>query len=299
MERGSRTHGSQRDARAPARETPPAAASVRPRRRVGVRVLLTLEYDGTDFAGWQRQAPGTRSVQAVVEAALAALFEQPISLLGASRTDAGVHAEGQAAAFSLPREFPPGALVRALNARLPEDVAVRAAEAVPDAFHPIRDALEKHYRYAIWNARERSPLRARRSAHVPVPLDLEAMREAAGSLVGRRDFASFQTGALEWQAEAADTPRSTVRTIFACEVSGAPGAEIALDVRGDGFLRGMVRAIAGTLIETGQGRRPPAEMISILAARDRAAAGRAAPAAGLLLRSVRYPGAEKPAATGR
>lgn len=254
-----------------------------------MRVCIRLEYDGTDFAGWQRQA-ATRTVQGVVEEALAKIFATEIDVLGASRTDAGVHAEGQVASLLLPRVLEPHALARALDAHLPPDVAVRDAHAVDHSFHPIRDAVSKCYRYSIWNARQRSPLRLRRSAFVPGALDIEAMREAVRHLVGRHDFASFQSGAAEWEASARDgVRRSTEREVFACVVSGEAGGELGIEVVGSGFLRGMVRTIAGTLMEVGRGRRSPDSLPGLLASRDRALAGPAAPAAGLTLVSVQYP----------
>ncbi len=265
-----------------------------------MRIRIRIEYDGTEFAGWQRQV-GVRTVQAAVEDALAAIFETRISVLGASRTDAGVHAEGQVAAFRLPHPFDPSKLVRALDAYLPPDVAVHEAREVSDAFHPIRDAEAKQYRYVIWNARHRSPLRMRRSAFVPGRLDLGAMRAALPDLVGRHDFASFQSSSAEWAAKSRDGARpSTEREIFSCGLAGDAGGELVLDVVGSGFLRGMVRNLAGTLLEIGLGRRRPDALPALLAARDRRLAGPSAPPAGLTLLSVRYPApAENEAETQR
>lgn len=252
---------------------------------------LVLEYDGAGFAGWQRQAAGARTVQGVLEEALARITGGTPAVTGASRTDAGVHAEGQVASARLETRLDPGTLRRALEANLPEDVAVPALALAPDAFHAQHDARSKLYRYAVWNGRPRSPLRARRFHHQPGPLDLAAMREAGALLVGSHDFASFQTHAADWHAEARarGRERSTVRTLGRVEVLGEAGGELRIEVEGDGFLRQMVRTLAGTLLEVGRGRRAPGSMPDVLAARSRPAAGPAAPAAGLTLVRVDYP----------
>jgi len=252
---------------------------------------LLLEYDGAEFAGWQRQAPGVRTVQGVVEDALARVTGSAPAVTGASRTDAGVHAEGQVASVRLGTRLEPETLRRALEANLPQDLAVPALALASDAFHARHDARSKLYRYAVWNGRARSPLRARRFHHHPGPLDLAAMREAAARLVGRHDFASFQTRAADWRAEARarGRARSTVRTLGRVEVLGDAGGELRIEVEGDGFLRQMVRTLAGTLLEVGRGRRRPEAMAEILAARSRPAAGPAAPAAGLTLVRIDYP----------
>lgn len=248
---------------------------------------LTLEYDGRDFAGWQRQAQGQRTVQGTLEEALARILGRPAPVVGAGRTDAGVHAEGQVASVALegaeaagPRALAPAVLARALNAGLPGDLAVREVWPAPEGFHARRDALGKLYRYRIWNGRAPSPLRSRHTHAVARPLDLDAMAEAAASLVGTHDFASFQTrGSLV---------RHTERTLRRVEVCGERGAEVWLEVEGNGFLRHMVRALAGTLLQVGLGRRAPDSLGRVLAARSRGAAGPNAPAAGLCLIRVEY-----------
>jgi tRNA pseudouridine38-40 synthase len=246
------------------------------------RFRLTLEYDGTDFRGWQAQAEGARTVQGVLEAAARDLFGAPVSVSGAGRTDAGVHAEGQVASFAVDTRLAPRAVHRALDQRLPDDLAVVACEAVPDAFDPRRDAVSKCYRYVIWNGPARSPLRRRRAHAVPEPLDVAAMTRAARAFEGEHDFASLQS--------TGSSVRTTVRTVLGCRVTGRAGGEIAVEVEGTGFLRHMVRTLAGTLIEVGQGRRPEGSIPALLDARDRARAGPTAPAAGLTLVAVRYPG---------
>lgn len=251
---------------------------------------LVLEYDGTDFDGWQRQGPGARTVQGVLETALAQIVGGAPALIGASRTDAGVHAEGQVASARFETRLEPATLRRALNASLPQDVAVVALARAPDAFHALRDARAKLYRYGVWNGDAPSPLRARRFHHQRGRLDLAAMREAAAGLVGRHDFASFQTGAAAWRAEGRERgeERSTVRTLLCIDVLGEAGGELRFEVRGDGFLRQMVRTLVGTLLEVGRGHRLPGSMATLLEARSRPAAGPAAPARGLTLVHVDY-----------
>ncbi len=248
-------------------------------RAAGARVALLLEYDGSDFAGWQRQPAEARTVQGTLEAGLGEIAGTPIPVTGAGRTDAGVHALGQVASLPAPR-LAPRELRRALNGVLPRDLAVRAAVLAPHGFDARRDARGKRYRYRIWNARVRSPLRARFAHHEPRPLDLAAMRAAAAPLLGRRDFASFQA--------AGSAVETTVRCLGRLEIRGAAGAEIDLVVEGDGFLRHMVRNVAGTLIEVGLGRRTAGSLPELLAARDRSAAGPTAPARGLTLLRVHY-----------
>jgi len=242
--------------------------------------LLTLEYDGTDFAGWQRQAGGERTVQEVLEQALREVCGARPRVVGAGRTDAGVHAEGQVAGVGVDTRLAPAELKRALNARLPGDLAVAACGWAPPGFHARYDARSKLYRYDVWNGRTRSPLRARRAHWVPVPLDVAAMAEAAGALEGTHDFRSFQaagSGVLD-----------TVRTLLRAAVAGSGGREIAFELEGSGFLRHMVRNVAGTLLEVGLGRREAGGMAALLAARERAAAGPTAPARGLTLVRVSY-----------
>ena len=253
---------------------------------------LTLAYDGTGYAGWQRQADA-ETIQSLVEAALEPLERRPVTVHGAGRTDAGVHALGQVASVRLAHPIPPAALVRALNANLPPAVRVLRAATVSAGFHARFDARAKVYRYRLATGAVAHPLEQRYAWHVPQPLDLEAMRAAGRLLEGRRDFAAFQTAA----AEAATA--STVRHITVLRVApetppdwrpdAAADAVVAIEIRGDGFLRHMVRTIAGTLVDVGTGRRPPASVAEVLASRSRAQAGPTAPARGLLLVRVEYP----------
>ena len=236
---------------------------------------LLLEYDGTDFAGWQRQPGAARTVQGVLEEAAARVTGAPAAVLGAGRTDAGVHAAGQLASLHVATRLEPPALLRALNAVLPHDVAVRSLAPAPEGFHPRRAARSKLYAYRLWTSPVRSPLRERFALWKRPPLDLAAMGEAAGLVVGTHDFASF--------CAAGGAARTTLRTVSRAEWRGEVGAELVFEVEGSGFLRHMVRNLVGTMLEIGRGRRGPAWIAELLAARDRTRAGPTAPAHGLTL----------------
>ena len=241
---------------------------------------FVLEYDGGGFEGWQAQAPGHRTVQGELEAALGRITGSRCAVIGAGRTDAGVHAEGQVASARCETRLAADELRRALNAVLPRDLAVLALETAPDAFHARRDARAKLYRYAVWNGAVRSPLRERTHHRVALPLDLEAMRAAARPLVGTHDFAAFQA--------AGSRVATTVRTLRRLDIEGCVGGEVLFFVEGTGFLRHMVRNLVGTLLEAGRGRRDPAGMPALLAGRERARAGPTAPAQGLTLVRIDY-----------
>lgn len=254
-----------------------------------VTCLLTIAYDGTDYAGWQRQS-GQMTVQERLEAAFAVIFGQRVPVEGAGRTDAGVHAFGQAAHVVLPRPFALPQLVPALNANLPDDIAVRAVRPAPDGFHARFCAIGKRYVYRCVTGRLR-PAVGRRYLHwVKRPLDLEAMRAAGRLLVGRHDFAAFATNPGYVRKH------GTTRTIQHLRlVRRSWGFDLA--VQGDGFLYNMVRALAGTLIDVGTGRLSAADVAAILHGRDRRAAGPTAPACGLYLLTVLYPDVLQPART--
>ena len=254
---------------------------------------LTLAYDGTDYAGWQRQH-GAATIQAAVEAALRPLEGRSVTVHGAGRTDAGVHALGQVASVRLAHPLAPPALVRALNARLPPDVRALHAEQVADRFHARFDARGKVYRYRLAAGPVANPLDRRYVWHLPQPVDRAAMQAAGALLRGRHDFAAFQTAAGE------RGPGSTERTIADLRVVTEPGPAwsapagercggiIGVEVQGDGFLRHMVRAIVGTLVEVGRARRSVADVAAALASGKRARAGPTAPARGLFLVRVDY-----------
>jgi tRNA pseudouridine38-40 synthase len=250
---------------------------------------ITLAYDGSGFVGWQRQAAGM-SIQGLLEDALRELDQRDVTVFGAGRTDAGVHALGQVASFSVDRAMAADALVRALNARLPDTIRVLAAAAVPDAFHARFDARRKAYRYRMWNGQVMSPFERDRAWHLIGALDVDRMAAAARVIEGRHDFAAFQG--------AGAATRTTEREVFSSRIATADtegradaafdGALIIYEITGNGFLRHMVRTVVGTLVEIGRGRHAAEWMRDVLASRDRARAGPTAPAAGLFLAGVEY-----------
>lgn len=238
-----------------------------------MRYRARVEYDGTDFAGFQAQ-PGLRTVQGELEAALSRLsggIRRRVDAAG--RTDAGVHASGQVIAFTDAGRLPAEELERALNALLPADVAIRDLRRVPAGFHPRHAARYREYRYTVWNG-PRSPLRERMALGVRVPLDTAAMERVGSVLVGRHDFSAF--GAAD---------RQPVRTVHWVRVRRA-GSLVTIDVAADAFLRGMVRRIVAVLIEAGRGKIDEQQVAAILASRRPALNGAVAPARGLCLRRV-------------
>ncbi len=242
---------------------------------------LVVAYDGTDYAGWQFQQ-GQPSIQETVETVIARITGQHSRLVGSGRTDAGVHAREQVASFRTSTHLSTAQFHRALAAELPEDIVVRDVEQVADGFHAIRDCVAKRYRYTLEDSGARDVFQRRYVWHVRRRLDERAMAAAAASLVGRHDFASFQTHG--------SARRSTERTIHELDVVRNKGEgdveTVLVDVEADGFLYNMVRSIVGTLVEVGRGRRPPEWVAEVLAARDRRRAGMKAPARGLCLWSV-------------
>lgn len=245
-------------------------------------IRCVVAYDGTGLLGFQRQTRGP-TVQGLLEEAVTSLTGETARVLGAGRTDAGVHAAGQVVSFRTISRIPVDRWPYALNSRLPEQVVVQGAEEVPPGFHPRRDATAKVYQYTIWNGRFPSPFWCRYALHVSQPLDVEAMQRAAAFLVGRHDFAAFRA--------AGSTPvRSTVRHLMELSVETVPHAPEVLRIvaRADGFLYHMVRNIVGTLLLVGQGRQPPAWVAEVLAGRRREAAGPTAPPQGLCLVRVEY-----------
>jgi tRNA pseudouridine38-40 synthase len=242
-------------------------------------VKLVLEYDGTRYVGWQAQ-PNGPSIQAEVERAVAALHHGPRRVTAAGRTDAGVHALGQACSFPEAAPLPLAAYLKGLNALLPADVAVRAASVEPDGFDARRSASGKRYRYRIENGPTRAPLTRLVAWHVYRPLDAAAMREAAAHLTGRHDFTSFQAADCECA--------HAVREVRRCEVAGDGGGRIDLVLEATAFVKHMVRNVAGTLVEVGLGRRAAASVPALLLARDRTMAGPTAPPQGLCLEEVFY-----------
>lgn len=243
------------------------------------RILLTVEYDGTAYAGWQRQINGL-AVQQVLEEALCKACSHPITVTGSSRTDAGVHALDQKVHFDTDCGIPPEKYPFVLNTILPPDIRVLEGCEVPPDFHARFLTSGKTYTYRIWNARHGSALRRNTFWHVPVPLDEAPVRDALQSLCGKHDFAAFQA--------AGGTAKTTVRTIRAADLS-VTGDEWILTVSGDAFLYNMVRIIAGTVVEIGLHRMNTDAFSHAFESKDRLALGMTAPAHGLELTKVFYP----------
>ena len=243
---------------------------------------LLISYDGTDFSGWQRQEHAP-SVQGTIEKALSQFFAKPISLLGASRTDAGVHAYGQVAHFDAPRDPTKGDMRFALNGMLPKSIVIRKTWLTPPTFHAIADSEKKTYRFKIHNHRVPSALRHRYSWWVRQPLDPEFLNEASAYLVGEKDFKAFQSTGTE--------VKTTVRQIFQAHWEKKSNNIVEFSVTGDGFLKQMVRNIVGTLVDLNQNDPNPKRIQEILQTLDRRNAGPTAPPQGLFLSRVYYPDA--------
>jgi tRNA pseudouridine38-40 synthase len=249
-------------------DAPPALRTLR----------LVVEYDGTDFAGWQRQ-DGQRTVQGCLEQAFAKMAAEPVLVRGAGRTDAGVHAEGQVASVEIASRIPCLGFLRGLNTHLPPEIAVLEVADMPAGWNARHNARGKIYRYQIWNHPVRSPRHARRSWHVYDPLDTHAMRAAAAVLCGEHDFRAFR---------AADCDRkNTVRIVRRFDVR-REGALLSIEIEGTAFLRNMVRILAGTRVAVGKGKLTGDEVRGLLASGDRTQAGVTAPACGLTLVRVIY-----------
>ncbi len=268
------------------------------------RVLLKVAYDGTRYAGFARQ-PGQETIEGILDQTISELTGEQIRVIGASRTDAGVHALCNIAVFDTESRIPPEKFSYALNRRLPSRIRIQDSFEVAADFHPRHCSTVKTYEYHIYNAEFEDPLHRMYSFHTWYPLDVEAMDRAGQALVGEHDFKSFCS--IYTQAE------TTVRTILSLHVTAEPALtacaagqnvitprDITIRVQGTGFLYNMVRIIAGTLIEVGRGARKPEEVAGILQARDRRAAGLTAPAAGLILVSYQFledPHLARPVAT--
>ena len=242
---------------------------------------LDLEYDGTNYHGWQVQ-PNAPTIQEKLEDALYPILGERVRVTGAGRTDAGVHALGQVGHLRTASDREIGALFRGVNSLLPEDIVVKAVREVSPDFHARKSARFKRYEYWILNDPTRSAFHHRFLWHVRVGLDLHGMRRAAACLVGEHDFASFQ-------ASGGEPGRHTVRHLHLLEIEEFRSGVIRIAAEGNAFLRGMVRILTGTLVDVGRGRIPEQDVPGILAARDRRVAGRTAPGKGLFLNWVRYP----------
>jgi tRNA pseudouridine38-40 synthase len=241
---------------------------------------LTVQYDGTSLVGWQRQASGT-SVQGLLEEALARIEGAPVTVHGAGRTDAGVHALAQVAHARVRIGHDPETIRRAMNANLPETIRVTNVRVAPDDFHARFSARAKTYEYRIWNAAVLPPYIRLYVWHVPQALNVAAMNAAAAAVRGEHDFAAFQGGGT--------LVHSTVRRVLRAAWRDQTGDEpLTFEIAGEGFLRHMVRALVGTMIEVGRGARAPHDIEGLIVSRDRHAAGRTAPANGLFLVDVEY-----------
>lgn len=245
-----------------------------------MNVKLTIQYDGTRYDGWQRQGNTDNTLQGRLEGVLSRMVGKPVEIQGAGRTDAGVHARGQVASVHLPEGYTPQEVQNYLNRYLPEDVAVVDVVEVGERFHARLSATGKEYRYHIRMGSVPDVFARKYQYRVEEPLDLAAMERAAGYLTGKHDFRSF-CGNRRFK-------KSTVREVFHIGVEVC-GSDLTLIYRGDGFLYYMVRILTGTLLEVGLGQRTPESMVDILEAKERTAAGKTAPAQGLVLQEVYYP----------
>ena len=242
------------------------------------RIKLTVAYDGTDYCCWQVQ-PNGMTVEEILNRELSALTGEEVKVIGASRTDAGVHAEGNVAVFDTETGIPAERIAYALNCRLPEDIVAVKSEEVPGDWHPRYQCSVKTYEYRILNREMPDPVCRRSTVHVSYPLNLGDMRTAAGYLKGEHDFKSFCSPHTE--------VKDTVRTVHSLEIE-KEGDIITVRISGNGFLYNMVRIIVGTLINVGRGACPPEKVKEILEARDRRKAAATAPAKGLVLKYIRY-----------
>ncbi len=244
------------------------------------RVRIVVAYDGTNYHGWQLQPNGV-TIESVLNEKLTELLGEAISVIGASRTDSGVHSQGNVAVFDTENRMPADKICLALNQRLPEDIRVQSSEEVALSWHPRRCAcVKKTYEYRVLNRRIEMPSCRLYSHFCHFALNLERMQAAARCLEGEHDFKSFCN--VRTQAE------DTVRTIYSLSVTRNEADMITIRVTGNGFLYNMVRILAGTLLAVGMGRLQPEDMETILAAKDRSAAGSTAPAKGLFLINIKY-----------
>lgn len=261
------------------------------------RVMLVVSYDGTGYCGWQKQKNGI-SVEEVLNRELTRLLGEPISVIGASRTDSGVHALGNVCVFDTATRIPPEKLSFALNVRLPKDIRIQKSREVRRDFHPRHCDSIKTYEYRIWNGKFMNPILERYAKFVYYDLNLDAMRQASLYLVGKHDFQSFCSAHSQAKTTVREITDISIRTVPAAEMvpsfqsptlqEAETGHLVTIRIQGYGFLYNMVRIIAGTLLKVGMGMIPPEEVQKILEAKDRACAGPKAEAAGLTLMGIRF-----------
>lgn len=241
-------------------------------------IKLTIEYDGTNYYGWQRQKDKV-TIQEAIEEAIASLTKEEVEVTGSSRTDAGVHAKGFVANFKTNSSIPPERFRDALNTKLPDDIVIIKSEKENDDFHARYNAKGKTYEYSLLNTEAPTALYRNYTYHPKYSLDVEAMKEAAKYFIGTHDFIAFRTQG--------SSVKGTVRTIFDLKVEENDKI-IKISVTGDGFLYNMVRIIVGTLIEVGRGKNKPQDIEMIISSKDRRLAGFCVPAKGLVLKEVYY-----------
>lgn len=242
------------------------------------RIMLTVAYDGTDYCGWQIQNNG-ETIEGVLNRELSALLKENITVIGASRTDAGVHAEGAVCVFDTESRIPGEKFSYALNQSLPKDIKVQYSEEVEPDFHPRKVPCRKTYDYRIWVDKFPMPTNERYTYHIHTPLNIDKMRQGASYLIGQHDFKAFCSSHTQTD--------NTVRTIYRLSVI-EQGKMITVSVCGNGFLYNMVRIIVGTLIEVGQGKREPESIKELLRNLDRTKSGPTAPAHGLCLMEYEF-----------
>ena len=243
-----------------------------------MKILLTIAYDGTKYFGWQRQNDFT-TVQGEVEKALSKLFNSKVVVIGASRTDTGVHAIGQRATFEMQTTIPLANLPYAINNALPKDIRVHKAEEVGFDFHPQYAAKNKTYRYRIYNASFQNPILNNYTWHIPKELDIEKMKEGASYILGEHNFSAFCASGA--------TSKTRVREVYSLEIYKEDNM-IYFDINGNGFLYNMVRIIAGTLVYVGTGKFSASDVSKIIESLDRTKAGKTAPPEGLILMHINY-----------
>lgn len=243
------------------------------------RILIVVAYDGTDYHGWQIQKNGI-TIESELNRCLSELLQEKIEVIGASRTDAGVHGKGNVAVFDSNTKIPPEKIAYALNQRLPKDIVIQKSYAVDLDFHPRHCNTKKTYEYKIVNCEFPNPMYERYADFIRYPLDIEKMQEAANYMIGEHDFKSFCS--IHTQV------KSTVRTIYEISVEKQRDDVVVIRVTGNGFLYNMVRIIVGTLTKIGMGYGKPEDILDMIEAKDREKAGPTAPAKGLILSRIQY-----------